>query len=280
MDLQNRLGKVILTVEGSPLGGILEQSGYLAIYPMKDLQRGIEELQLLAPRVVVVDHLIMEDGGAEETIMQNSTTPIKLFSELRKWGTKVIYLSSSSVYGDGTGFRENDALHPETPFAISKVLAEEYIMHYIKDYIILRISPLYGPFEHFNKSYIEYVITQAKAGKDILAVRDHSVCPLYVRDLIKLLSILSNELSSRKDVFNFGGPDLVSQADIALLIVSMIEVDARVVPITRTDMYGAGSWKTSRLEVSSMNCMKIFQKLSLDKRTTIQQGLAGLLNEY
>ena len=280
MGSQNRVGKVVLTVEGSPLGGILEQSGYVPIYPMKDIQRGVEELLLRAPRVVVVDHLIMEDGEAEATITQNATTLIKLFSGLRKWDTKVIYLSSSSVYGDGTGFRESDALHPETPFAISKVLAEEYITNILEDYIILRISPLYGPLEHFNKSYIEYVITQAKASKDILAVRDHSVCPLHVKDLIKLLSILSDELQMRKDVFNFGRPDLVSQADIALLIISMIEVDARVIPITRTDMYGAGSWKTSRLEVSSMNCMKIFQKLSLDKRTTIQQGLAGLIKEY
>lgn len=66
---------------------------------------------------------------------------------------KVLYTSSSCVYGHKELMREDDPdLHPHSPYAITKLLGEQYCRfwadHYGLDVVMVRLFNCYGPHEY------------------------------------------------------------------------------------------------------------------------------------
>jgi UDP-glucose 4-epimerase len=66
---------------------------------------------------------------------------------------KILYVSSSCVYGDDPVMREEDTdLRPHTPYAITKLLGERYCMffaeHHGLDALSVRLFNVYGPHEY------------------------------------------------------------------------------------------------------------------------------------
>jgi nucleoside-diphosphate-sugar epimerase len=78
-------------------------------------------------------------------------TEVILNAMLRHGVNKILFTSSSSVYGanDNKSFRESAPLHPLSPYANSKVQAEEVIRNFQEKHnlsaLILRLFNVYGP---------------------------------------------------------------------------------------------------------------------------------------
>lgn len=75
-----------------------------------------------------------------------------LESALERNVRKVLYVSSSCVYGDDPVMREDDTdLRPHTPYAITKLLGERYCTffaeHHDLDVVSVRVFNAYGPGE-------------------------------------------------------------------------------------------------------------------------------------
>lgn len=73
-----------------------------------------------------------------------------LFDLAKKYNKKVVYSSSSAIYGNGE--------LPENIYAWSKYLAEQYGMNTVKDFVALRYFNIYGPGEEHKDNMQSLVL--------------------------------------------------------------------------------------------------------------------------
>lgn len=138
---------------------------------------------------------------------------------------KFIYAASSSCYGDypQTPTKEMEPIHPKYPYALTKRLGEELVLHWGQVYklpiISLRFFNVYGPKSRTNGQYgamFGVFLKQRLDNKPLTIVGDGSQKRdfLYVSDAVQsiwmaMLSPIVNE------VFNIGKGSPVSVIDIA-----------------------------------------------------------------
>lgn len=90
----------------------------------------------------------------------NVTASLKLYLKAKQKGIqRIVYASSSSVYGDRTDFpeKETDPIYPYSPYAATKLHAEQYGYIFTKMYglgiVSLRYFNVYGPRQSLEDEY-------------------------------------------------------------------------------------------------------------------------------
>lgn len=124
---------------------------------------------------------------------------------------KIIYASSIAVYGSNNKekVKEDDNLNPESYYALSKIIAEEQCLFYIKKYklniIILRLSSVFGP--NLKRQVVYDIIMKILKNKNktlFLKGSDKDKRELmYVEDLIKILIQIKNK-KINSGIYNVG----------------------------------------------------------------------------
>ena len=149
-----------------------------------------------------------------------------IFKIAKKLGIKVVYASSSSVYGNPISIpiKENDDKNPFNPYAKTKLeddkLAEKYAKSGLK-VIGLRYFNVFGPRQ--SKEYagvIRLFLERIQQGLpplingDGLQVRDF----VYVDDVVNA-NILAMESDVDAEFFNIGTGSTISILDLATMII-------------------------------------------------------------
>ena len=149
-----------------------------------------------------------------------------IFKIAKKLGIKVVYASSSSVYGNPISIpiKENDDKNPFNPYAKTKLeddkLAEKYAKNGLK-VIGLRYFNVFGPRQ--SKEYagvIKLFLERIQQGLsplingDGLQVRDF----VYVDDVVNA-NILAMESNIDGEFFNIGTNSIISVLDLANIII-------------------------------------------------------------
>ena len=149
-----------------------------------------------------------------------------IFKIAKKLGIKVVYASSSSVYGNPISIpiKENDDKNPFNPYAKTKLeddkLAEKYAKNGLK-VIGLRYFNVFGPRQ--SKEYagvIKLFLGRIQQGLsplingDGLQVRDF----VYVDDVVNA-NILAMESDVDAEFFNIGTGSTISILDLATMII-------------------------------------------------------------
>ena len=149
-----------------------------------------------------------------------------IFKIGKKLGIKVVYASSSSVYGNPTRIpiKESDGKNPFNPYAKTKLeddkLAEKYANNDLK-VIGMRYFNVFGPRQ--SKEYagvIKLFLERIQQGLsplingDGLQVRDF----VYVDDVVNA-NILAMESDVDAEFFNIGTGSTISILDLATMII-------------------------------------------------------------
>ena len=156
---------------------------------------------------------------------------------------KLIFSSSSAVYGDGEGapMKEGDAFDPQSPYALHKQIGEDYCRLYSKVYnlptVSLRYFNVYGERQDPEGAYalvIAKFLERKKRGETLTVTGDGEQTRdfVHVRDVIKanLLSAESPDVGCG-EVLNIGSGESVSVNRIAQLIGGEVEyIEARLEP--------------------------------------------------
>jgi UDP-glucose 4-epimerase len=147
---------------------------------------------------------------------------------------KIIFASSSSVYGDTKDLpmREDSRPSPISPYGVSKLAAEQlchlYFMNYNVPTVILRYFTVYGPrqrpdmaFHKFIKSLIE--------DKEIVIYGDGK----QTRDFTYISDIVDANLSAMGsdavgEVFNLGGRSQISLSETIKMLEEIMGKKARL----------------------------------------------------
>lgn len=141
---------------------------------------------------------------------------------------KVIYSASSSCYGIPEKFPtdENAKINPEYPYALTKLIGEEIVLHWGKVYGIdvtsLRFFNVYGPRARTSGAYgavFGVFLAQRLAGEPLTIVGDGEQTRdfTYVSDVVSAL-IESNRHSLANKIYNVGSGKTNSVNYLASLI--------------------------------------------------------------
>lgn len=190
------------------------------------LLKGVDGVYHLAARVSVPESILYP----VEYNAVNVGGTVSLMTAVRDAGVKrVILTSSGAAYGhqERQPVREDAIMHPDTPYAVSK-LASEYFLHSIGELwkietVALRIFNAYGPHQSLPPSHapaIPLFIKQILGGGSIVMfgggkqTRDF----VYVADVVNALVAAATAERINRAIINVGSGQEVSIADLVTRI--------------------------------------------------------------
>jgi UDP-glucose 4-epimerase len=147
---------------------------------------------------------------------------------------KLVFASTSSVYKyEGNPYKETDPYGPSDVYGITKVAAEQLVMHHSKitdrPCVISRFYNVYGE-EETNPHVIPVIIQQLKSGArkiklgNLVSKRDF----IFIDDLIEALVILGKIPTDGFDVFNIGSSEFVSVRELVKIMSDIIGAQVEV----------------------------------------------------
>jgi UDP-glucose 4-epimerase len=150
---------------------------------------------------------------------------------------KVIYASSSSVYGDTPTLpkKEDMTPNPLSPYAVSKLTAEYFCEIFNRIYglptVSLRYFNVYGPWQDPTSEYAAVVpkfITSVLNNKSPIIYGDGEQTRdfTFIKDVVTA-NILAAE-STSTGVFNIAGGKRISVKNLALLIIKTCKNDVEL----------------------------------------------------
>jgi nucleoside-diphosphate-sugar epimerase len=151
-------------------------------------------------------------------IQTNVTGTARAIEYARASGAQLVFLSAY-VYGvpKRLPIREDDAVEPNNPYALSKFLAEQACAHSGIPVTVLRAFNVFGPGQR-SDFLIPGIVKQVLAGetirvKDLAPRRDY----IYLDDLLSAL-ICAMERPRAYWIFNIGSGTSYSVADVIDII--------------------------------------------------------------
>jgi GDP-mannose 4,6-dehydratase len=192
---------------------------------------------------------------------------------------KLISASTAEVYGiqGNKTLDENLALHPSSPYAVSKAAADLYLRMMFHTYrlngTILRPANSYG--RKFDTSFIvEYLVTQMLRGEKIYvgspdSVRDY----MYVDDHVNAYVLAMKNPKAEGQVYNVGTALGTSNKDLAWMIAEKLKFDQKRIVL---GSYPPGyPYRPPISDQSSivLDSSKIMLELNWKPKTSLSEGL-------
>jgi len=216
----------------------------------------------------------IEDPQATHEVNTNGTLNVLLAAKDNSV-KKVVYASSSSVYGDTPTLPKQEEMlpHPQSPYAVSKVVGEYYCDVFHEVYglptICLRYFNVYGLRQDSNSQYaavIPVFIERVSQNKPLIIYGDGEQTRdfTFVKDVVRA-NILAAE-SDACGVFNIGTGKSISINRLAKLIIKVIGNDANLV-------YQEPRPGDVRDSLADISRAKLF---SHEPQYSLEQGLRGM----
>jgi UDP-glucose 4-epimerase len=188
---------------------------------------------------------------------------------------KIIFASSSSVYGDSASLPKHEDMipNPLSPYAVSKIAGEYYMRVFHRLYgiktVILRYFNVYGPCQDPNSEYSGVVakfITAFASGRPLTVFGDgeQSRDFTYVDDIVQA-NIAAAGSDIEGDVINIAGGNRHSLNEMVEILKSIFKKQTYDIKYTNPR---PGDIKHSQAAVE-----KAYQKLGFQAKYTFEKGL-------
>jgi len=201
-----------------------------------------------------------------------------LEASIRSNVKRFVYVSSCAVYGNPqyVPIDENHPMYPMSPYADSKVKAEEHCKTYQKEHglktVILRLFNVYGPRQTYNlySGVISKFIEELRKGKRPLIYGDGQQTRdfVHVSDVVQALLLSASADEAVGQAFNIGSGDSVTINRLYQLIREKLRVKTE--PVYEEPRLG--EIKHSLAEIS-----KARQILGYQPATILEKGLESLI---
>lgn len=219
--------------------------------------RDFETLKILGKDIDIIVHLgaykkISEAESAMPTFSINGEGTENILKVARMWGSKVIFASTSDVYGMSPNIplKESDdlligpSMIKRWTYAVSKLYGEQMAFAYYKDYgvpvVIIRYFGGFSPRSSFSWSggHIPIFIRNILRDEEVIIHGDGSQTRSmgYVDDLVEGTILAMENERAVGEIFNIGNDEEMSVIDCARLIHKIAntgkELKIRYVPMS------------------------------------------------
>lgn len=231
-----------------------------------------------------VFHLAAEPGVRaswgtrfDRYVRNNIVATQRLLEALRTRPEKrVVYASSSSVYGNAERFPTSEALVPEprSPYGASKLTAEHLCGLYASNYgtstVSLRYFTVFGPRQRPDMAFHRFCAAALRGETmtvfgDGFQTRDFT----YVDDIVAGTIAAAEADVPAGSVYNLGGGSTTSVRDALDLIA---ELSGRELDVVYT------AEERGDVRDTSADTSRARAELGFDPRTTVREGLAAELS--
>jgi len=242
------------------------------------LLNGVECVYHLAARVSVPESILYPVEYNEV----NVGGTVSLLTAMRDAEVKkLIFTSSGAVYGEQAQqpVREDAVLRPASPYAVSKMASEQYILAlgelYGIETVILRVFNVYGPGQPLPPSHAPVIprfLKQAVSGGSVVIfghghqTRDF----VYISDVVDALVSAGKIKGLSRSIFNIGSGTETSILGLVDTIERVLDLD------THRLSNGEGETGVSRL------CADITlarQKLGFHPKISLEEGLRLMISQ-
>ena len=176
-----------------------------------------------------------------------------------KFKAKGIFLSTDSIFSGvnkNNDYIEEDIAIPRTVYGKTKLEGEALVKKYINDYLILRISLVYGKSPSGIRGADEKVINSIKRNENYKAFTDEFRCPTSVDDIAEVVVRLLD--GNHQGTYNVCGPVKVSRFEFACGVAKRNGYsEINVTPVLLTESPD----KDLRSPDLGMNCEKLIKAI-------------------
>lgn len=178
-----------------------------------------------------------------ETLLVNSLGTKNLLDLAKKHSAKLLYASSSEIYGDPIQspqkedyFGNVNPIGPRSVYDEAKRFGEAITMAYVRkhtvDARIIRIFNTYGPFMQADDGrVVSNFVNQALGENQITVYGDgtqtRSFC--YIDDMVAGIEKAMFENNTKGEVINLGNPDERTISEIATIIKELVQSSSEIV---------------------------------------------------
>ena len=156
---------------------------------------------------------------------------------LEQSGVRVVYASSSSVYGDAEAYPTPESARPKpiSPYGITKLACEHLARAYGGDAVGLRYFTVYGPRQRPDMAFAR-LVEAALEGREFELYGDASRSFTYVADAVAA-TIAAMERGTTGSIYNVGGGEEATMREAIGVLerVSGRHLDVRAGPAARGD---------------------------------------------
>jgi len=150
----------------------------------------------------------------------------------REIGARLVHFSTDYVFDGQAGrpYREDDAPHPLSAYAVSKLAGELYASAYLDHALIVRTSGVYGPggMDTARGNFVEMMLRLAAQGLPIRVLEDHVASPTYAPALARVaLELVQRNVEG---IVHAGGGTPISWFDWAAKIFEAARLKPQLTP--------------------------------------------------
>ena len=208
----------------------------------------------------------------EHYVTRNVHASGRLFEAAARRGVRVVYASSSSIYGDAESYptSEDAVPRPIAPYGVTKLCVEHLAYAHARttgfDAVGLRYFTVYGPRQRPDMAFTSMLEALAGGGTfRLYGDGSTSRSFTYVADAVAG-TIAALEHGARGEIYNVGGGE---EASMAAAIALAEEIAGRELAVERHGE-AAGDVRRTRADVS-----KAERDLGWTPTTSLANGLAA-----
>ncbi len=173
--------------------------------------------------VILCSAITSIDGCKKDENASNALNVLgikRVLEQIDKMGTKSVFLSSEAVFDGKRGlYLEEDSPNPVTAYGRQKLQIEQYMIKYLKNYIIFRISRAasshYGEPDIFDEFY-KKIVSQ----EEIICLKGQSFCLTEVDDIARgIIKALECNLNG---LYHLSSANYISRYELAHLFAKKI----------------------------------------------------------
>lgn len=144
----------------------------------------------------------------------------KILKRIDEMGVKSVFLSSEAVFDGQKGlYTEEDMPNPITIYGCQKWRIEQYMVHHLSNYLILRISravsSMYGENDIFHEFYSKMINCE-----EVVCLKDQSFCLTEVDDIAEaIIKALERDISG---LYHLSSANYISRYDLARIYADLV----------------------------------------------------------
>ncbi|MHA1232287.1 MAG: SDR family oxidoreductase [Candidatus Helarchaeota archaeon] len=189
------------------------------------------DIILLPAALSAVDYC---ESNKAECFAHNIQGPNNLIQLIKDRSVKLVFYSTDYIFDGKNGpYSENDKPNPLNNYGKAKLETEKNIQKHLKDYLILRITVVYG-WELIGKNFIIRLINNLTKRQVIKVPMDQFGSPTYVENIaeatFKLIQL------DKQGIYNVAGPQIMDRYNFALKAAKIFDLDSSFIKPVRTSI--------------------------------------------
>ena len=234
--------KTLVTGGAGVLGSYIDGMRYdHTALDITDLAKVMQVCEEVRPKAIVhcaaLTDLPFCERNPEKAYLVNVVGTYHLALAARRVGAKLVYISTSDVF-EGTKkepYVPADVPNPTTVYGRSKHLGELAVSGILDDYLIIRISWMFGGGPGRDNKFVGKLLKQGPV-PEVRAVTDKRASPSWGKDVAEVIYKLIEE--DRRGIYHVGG-GVATKYEMAEELVSIMGWDTKVISAKSSDFPSA-----------------------------------------